>query len=172
MTIIDFGQHSPRVHPDAFIAPSASVIGQASVHAGAVVMFGAVIRGDREEIVLGEGSNLQDCVVVHADPGFPARIGAGVSVGHGAVIHGATLADSVLVGMNATVLNGAVIGEGSIVAAGAVILEGTVIPPHSLVAGVPGSVRRDTTPEEREHIRANATTYLALAATYRGASPA
>jgi carbonic anhydrase/acetyltransferase-like protein (isoleucine patch superfamily) len=135
-------------------------------------MFGAVIRGDREEIVLGEGSNLQDCVVVHADPGFPARIGAGVSVGHGAVIHGATLADSVLVGMNATVLNGAVIGEGSIVAAGAVILEGTVIPPHSLVAGVPGSVRRDTTPEEREHIRTNATTYLALAATYRGASPA
>jgi carbonic anhydrase/acetyltransferase-like protein (isoleucine patch superfamily) len=148
------------------------VIGQASVHAGAVVMFGAVIRADREEIVLGEGSNLQDCVVVHADPGFPARIGAGVSVGHGAVIHGATLHDSVLVGMNATVLNGAVIGEGSIVAAGALVLEGAVIPPHSLVAGVPGSVRRDTTPEEREHIRANAETYLDLAATYRGAQPA
>jgi carbonic anhydrase/acetyltransferase-like protein (isoleucine patch superfamily) len=172
MTIIDFGQHSPVVHPDAFIAPNASVIGQVTLQAGAVVMFGAVIRGDCEEIVLGEGSNLQDCVVVHADPGFPARIGAGVSVGHGAVIHGATLHDSVLVGMNATVLNGAVIGEGSIVAAGAVILEGTVIPPHSLVAGVPGSVRRDTTPEEREHIRANARTYRDLAATYRGAPPA
>lgn len=172
MTNIDFGPHSPSVHPDAFIAPSASVIGRARVHAGAVVMFGAVIRADREEIVLGEGSNLQDCVVVHADPGFPARIGAGVSVGHGAVIHGATLHDSVLVGMNATVLNGAVIGEGSIVAAGALVLEGAVIPPNSLVAGVPGSVRRDTTPEEREHIRANAETYLDLAATYRGAPPA
>lgn len=172
MTNIDFGPHSPSVHPDAFIAPSASVIGQARVHAGAVVMFGAVIRADREEIVLGEGSNLQDCVVVHADPGFPARIGTGVSVGHGAVIHGATLHDSVLVGMNATVLNGAVIGEGSIVAAGALVLEGAVIPPNSLVAGVPGSVRRDTTPEEREHIRANAETYLDLAATYRGAPPA
>lgn len=172
MTLIDFGQHSPRVDPTAFIAPGAHVIGQVIIQADAVVMFGAVLRADREEIVLGERSNLQDCVVVHGDPGFPAHIGNDVSVGHAAVIHGARLEDSVLVGMNATVLNGAVIGEGSIVAAGAVVLEGTVVPPHSLVAGVPASVRRETTHDEREHIRANAATYQALAATYRGSQSA
>lgn len=169
MTLRAFGPHTPSVAPSAFIAPGAEIIGHVTVEDHAVVMFGAVVRADRAEIVLGAGSNLQDCVVVHGDPGFPTHIGRNVSVGHGAVVHGATLEDDVLVGMNATVLNGAVIGTGSIVAAGAVVLEGTVVPPHSLVAGVPGSPRRQTTPEEREHIVANAATYRELAATYRAA---
>jgi carbonic anhydrase/acetyltransferase-like protein (isoleucine patch superfamily) len=166
MTIMDFGTHSPNIDPSAFVAPGAAVIGEVTLHSRVAVMFGAVVRGDRAGISVGAGSNLQDCVVVHGDPGFPTHIGSGVSVGHGAVIHGATVADSVLVGMNATVLNGAVIGEGSIVAAGAVVLEGTVVPPGSLIAGVPASVRRETTESEREHIRANAATYQALAAAY------
>lgn len=162
-----FGEDSPSVADDAYIAPSASLIGKVTIGDGAVVMFGAVVRADRDEIVLGAGSNLQDNVVVHGDPGFPARIGSGVSVGHGAIIHGATIEDSVLIGMGAIVLNGAHIGTGSLVAAGSVVLEGTVIPPGSLVAGVPGSVKRETTEAEREHIRTNAATYQELGAHYR-----
>ena len=162
-----FGDHAPRVADDAFIAPSASLIGHVTIGEGAVVMFGAVVRADRDEIVLGSGSNLQDNVVVHGDPGFPARIGAGVSVGHGAIIHGATIEDSVLIGMGAIVLNGARIGSGSLVAAGSVVLEGTVVPPGSLVAGVPASVKRETTEAERDHIRANAATYQELGARYQ-----
>lgn len=166
MTIIGFGDHSPEIDPSAFIAPGAAIVGEVHIHENAVVMFGAVVRADRAHIVLGAGSNLQDCVVVHGDPGFPTLIGEGVSVGHGAVIHGATIHNDVLVGMNATVLNGADIGEGSLIAAGAVVLEGTVVPPHSLVAGVPASVRRETTTAERTHILANAATYRELAQAY------
>jgi carbonic anhydrase/acetyltransferase-like protein (isoleucine patch superfamily) len=167
MPIFSYTSHHPAVAGDAFIAPNATLVGQVSVHARAVVMFGAVLRADRAEITLGEGSNVQDNAVIHGDPGFPALVGRDVSIGHGAIVHGATVGDSCLIGMNATVLNGAVIGEGSLIAAGTVILEGTVIPPHSLVAGVPGKIRRETTPEEREHIAANAATYRELASAYR-----
>jgi carbonic anhydrase/acetyltransferase-like protein (isoleucine patch superfamily) len=118
--------------------------------------------------VLGERSNLQDNVVVHGDPGAPARIGSGVSVGHGAVVHGCTIEDDCLIGMGATVLNRAVIGSGSLVAAGAVVLEDTVVPPGSLVAGVPAKVRRELTEEERAGIRRNADTYVTLSRTYLG----
>jgi len=170
MTILKFGEHTPTVSATAWLAPTATVIGNATVKDDAVVMFGAVIRADREQIVVGVGSNLQDNVVVHADPGFPAIIGAGVSVGHSAVIHGATLEDDVLIGMNATVLNGCRIGAGSLVAAGSVVLEGTQIPPGSLVAGVPAKVRRDTTLEERAEIKNNAETYRALARQYSSPS--
>lgn len=166
-TILPFGGVHPHIDPSAWIAPTATVIGRVRVEADAVVMFGAVLRADRDAIVLGPGSNLQDAVVVHGDPGSPAVIGAGVSVGHGAVVHGCTIEDDCLIGMNATVLNGAVIGTGSLVAGGAVVLEGTVVPPRSLVAGVPAKVRRAITDEELDRIRANAATYRALAASYR-----
>jgi carbonic anhydrase/acetyltransferase-like protein (isoleucine patch superfamily) len=171
MPVMDFEHHSPRISPSAYIAPDATIIGQVSIDADAVVMFGAVVRGDRDAIVVGAGSNLQDCVVIHGDPGAPTFIGKDVSVGHGAVVHGATVHDCVLVGMNATVLSGSIIGEGSIIAAGAVVLENNVIPPNSLVAGVPGVVRRETTESERAHIRANATTYRTLAQSYREQQP-
>lgn len=167
MPLLPFQSHYPAVAEDAFIAPNATLVGEVSIHAGAVVMFGGVLRADRAAITLGEGSNVQDNAVIHGDPGFPAVIGRDVSIGHGAILHGATVGDDCLIGMNATVLNGAVIGEGSLIAAGTVILEGTVIPPHSLVAGVPGKIRRETTPDEREHIAANAATYRELAAAYR-----
>jgi carbonic anhydrase/acetyltransferase-like protein (isoleucine patch superfamily) len=110
-------------------------------------------------------------VVVHGDPGFPAHIGAGVSVGHAAVVHGATVEDDCLIGMNATVLNGSVIGRGSLVAAGSVVLEGQIIPPGSLVAGVPGKVLRQLTEDEQHAIRQNALTYQELGRTYRALSP-
>ncbi|CAN5116187.1 gamma carbonic anhydrase family protein [soil metagenome] len=172
MTQIIFDAHVPQIDPAAWVAPSATVIGRFSAAARSSIFYGAVVRADSVGITLGEGSNLQDNVVVHGDPGFATTIGAGVSVGHGAVLHGCTVGDNCLIGMNATVLNGAVIGEESLVAAGALILEGTVIPPGSLVAGVPGKVRRELTEDERAGIRRNAATYVELSARHREAAGA
>jgi carbonic anhydrase/acetyltransferase-like protein (isoleucine patch superfamily) len=167
---IRFGDHAPQVDESAWIAPTATLIGAVTVHARASVFYGSVLRGDTDAISLGEGSNLQDNVVVHCDAGIPTTIGSGVSVGHGAVLHGCTIEDDVLVGMSATVLNGAVIGTGSLVAAGAVVLEGTIVPPGSLVAGVPAKVRRELTDDERAGIRRNAETYLRLSAGHAEAT--
>ncbi|QWT23829.1 gamma carbonic anhydrase family protein [Subtercola sp. PAMC28395] len=169
MNVITFAGHTPLIDDAAWGAPNATVIGQFTAAARSSIFYGTVVRADRSGISLGVGSNLQDNVVVHGDAGFATTIGAGVSVGHGAVLHGCTVADNCLIGMNATVLNGAVIGEGSLIAAGALILEGTVIPPGSLVAGVPGKVRRELTTEEQQGIRHNALTYLELSARHREA---
>ncbi len=166
-TILGFDGVLPEIHPSAYLAPTATLIGHVRVEADAVVMFGAVLRADRDAIVLGRGSNLQDNVVVHCDSGSPTTIGTGVSVGHGAGLHGCDVGDDCLVGMNATVLNGAVVGAGSLVASGAVVLEGTRVPTRSLVAGVPAKVRRELADEEVDRIRRNAATYLELAAAYR-----
>jgi carbonic anhydrase/acetyltransferase-like protein (isoleucine patch superfamily) len=159
---ISFRGTAPSVDPSAWIAPSATVIGAATIAARAGVFYGAVLRADTSTISIGEGSNLQDGVVVHADSGFPATVGSGVSVGHRAVLHGCTVQDDCLIGMGAVVLNGAVVGAGSMVAAGAVVLEGAQIPPGSLVAGVPGKVRRQLTEEERAGIIDNAQRYVTL----------
>jgi carbonic anhydrase/acetyltransferase-like protein (isoleucine patch superfamily) len=163
---------SPRLARTAWAAPGAVLVGDIAVGERASVWYGAVLRAESASIRLGDGSNLQDGVIVHVDAGFDATIGAGVSVGHNAVLHGCTLEDDVLVGMNATVLNGAVIGTGSLVAAGAVVLEGTVVPAGSLVAGVPAKVRRELTEEERAGIRRNAESYRALTEVHRGATDA
>ncbi|MGR2753619.1 gamma carbonic anhydrase family protein [Agromyces arachidis] len=151
---------APELDETAFVALGAVVVGQVRLAARSSVWYNAVLRAEAEPITLGERSNLQDGVVCHVDAGFPVTIGAGVSVGHRAVLHGCTVEDDCLIGMGATVLNGAVIGAGSLVAAGAVVLEGTVVPPGSLVAGVPGKVRRELTAEERAGIRRNAEAYL------------
>ena len=169
--VLPHGGHTPRIPASAFVAPTATVVGDVELGPGSGVFYGATVRGDRSPVVLGARSNLQDNVVVHSDPGHPCTIGAGVSVGHGAVVHGCTVEDEVLIGMNATVLNGAVIGAGSLVAAGAVVLEGTVVPPRSLVAGVPAKVRRELTEQEREKVRANARTYVQLSAEHRALRP-
>jgi carbonic anhydrase/acetyltransferase-like protein (isoleucine patch superfamily) len=129
-----------------------------------------VLRADGDAITVGAGSNVQDGCVVHADPGFPASIGDGVVVGHGAVVHGCTVEDGALIGMGSTVLNGARIGAGSLVAAGAVVLEGTQVPPGSLVAGVPAKVRRPLTQDEAAGIRAGAADYVARAKHHAGAT--
>ena len=169
--VLPFADAAPTVDPTAWLAPTAAVIGRATIAADASVFFGAVVRADMDAITLGAGSNLQDNVVVHTDFGFPAVIGSGVSVGHAAVVHGCTIEDDCLIGMNATVLNGAVIGAGSLVAAGTVVLEGTQVPPRSLVAGVPGKVRRELTDEEYARVMANAEHYRQLAAQHRDSSP-
>ena len=169
MPALRFDGRAPTIDPTAWLAPTAVVIGQASIGADASIFYGAVVRADMAEIWLGPGSNLQDNSVVHTDFGFPTRIGAGVSVGHAAVVHGCTVEDDCLIGMNATVLNGAVIGAGSLVAAGSVVLQGTRIPPRSLVAGVPGKVRRELADDEYAGLMRNAEHYRALAAQHRAA---
>lgn len=165
--ILPYADHVPQIDEAAWLAPTATVIGEAVIESGASVFYGAVIRADMARVRLGSGSNLQDNVVVHTDYGFPTLIGSGVSVGHGAVVHGCTVENHCLIGMSATVLNGATIGEGSLVAAGTVVLEGTSIPPRSLVAGVPGKVRRPLSEEEYDKIVLNAQTYLELADGHR-----
>jgi carbonic anhydrase/acetyltransferase-like protein (isoleucine patch superfamily) len=154
---------APAVDPAAWVAPGAVLAGAVTLAAGVSVWYCAVVRADTETIAVGERTNLQDGVVVHADPGYPVALGAGVSVGHRAVLHGCTVGDDVLVGMGAVVLNGARIGAGSLVAAGAVVLEGTEVPPGSLVAGLPAKVRRPLTDDERVAVRRNAENYTALA---------
>ena len=165
--VLSYDGRQPTIHADAWLAPTATVIGDAMVNSQASVFYGAVVRADMDRIVLGAGSNLQDNVVVHTDYGFPTWIGSGVSVGHAAVVHGCTVEDDCLIGMNATILNGARIGAGSLIAAGTVVLEGTVIPPRSLVAGVPGKVRRQLSDAEFDRVVANAQIYLELAAQHR-----
>ena len=165
--LLPYNGHEPQIARTAFIAPNATLIGDVEIGEGAGVLYGAVVRGDRSPLRLGADSNLQDNVSVHSDPGHPCTIGERVSVGHGAVVHGCTLEDEVLVGMNATVLNGAVVGTSSLIAAGAVVLEGTRVPPGSLVAGVPGRVRRELTAEERSAVRENAEHYIELSREHR-----
>ncbi|MDR5698267.1 gamma carbonic anhydrase family protein [Agromyces aerolatus] len=160
------GVPAPVLDESAFVAAGAVIVGDVRLEAGSSVWYNAVLRAEVEPIVLGADANLQDTVVCHVDAGFPLTVGAGVSVGHGAVLHGCTIEADCLIGMSATVLNGAVIGAGSLVAAGAVVLEGTVVPPGSLVAGVPAKVRRELTDEERAGIRRNAESYLRNVVTH------
>src|SRR5690242_21842070 len=118
---IKLGEHEPQIDDTAWVAPTATVIGRVRLGEQVSVWYGAVIRGDLEDIEIGAGTNIQDGCVLHADPGFTLRVGSGVSVGHNAILHGRTIGDDVLVGMGATVLNGAVIGEGSMIGAKALI---------------------------------------------------
>ena len=170
--IVSLAGVTPVVHETAWAAPSADLVGAVDLRAGSSVWYTAVLRADIDPIVLGEGSNLQDGVVVHTDAGHPATIGAGVSVGHRAVLHGCTVEDDCLVGMGAIVLGGARIGAGSLIAAGAVVPEGVVIPPRSLVAGVPGKIRREIDEPGLARIRANAEVYVELARRHRAATSA
>lgn len=164
--IITIDGHTPQVGQDVFTAPTATLSGDVVMGDRSSAFYGVSVRGDSAPIRVGEGSNLQDNVVLHADAGYPCTVGAGVSVGHSAVVHGATVGDGCLVGMSATIMNGSVIGEQSLVAAGALVLEGTQVPPRSLVAGVPAKVRRELTDEEVAGLKKNADTYLGLAAKH------
>ncbi|MFC7404195.1 gamma carbonic anhydrase family protein [Georgenia alba] len=168
MPLIDLEGLRPVVDEDAWVAPTATVIGDVTLAAEASVFYGCVLRADLDRIHVGEGSNIQDGTVIHADPGHPAHVGAGVSVGHRAVIHGCTIEDDCLIGMGAVVMNGATIGAGSLVAAGAVVLQGVQVPPGSLVAGVPGKVVR--TLDDVGPIRENARVYRELARRHRAAT--
>ncbi|MFC6152085.1 gamma carbonic anhydrase family protein [Nocardioides yefusunii] len=164
---IALGDRSPLVHDTAWVAPNATLVGSVVLSEGASVWYGAVLRADNEPITVGKNSNVQDNCVFHVDPGKPLTLGEGVSVGHGAVIHGATIGDHVLVGMSATVMNGAVIGDEVLVAAGALVTEGMVVPPRTLVAGVPAKVRRELSHDEVAGLHRNGAVYEAHRETHR-----
>lgn len=162
---------APQLGQALFVAETATLAGDVRLGQGASVWYGAVLRADTGAIVLGAGSNVQDNAVLHTGPGLDVQVGAGVSIGHSAVVHGCTVGDGCLIGMHATVLNGAVVGAGSLVAAGALVPEGAVIPPGSLVVGVPGRVLRPVTPEQAAGIAKNQREYQALAQLHRAAQP-
>jgi len=159
---------TPDVAAAAFIAPGALILGRVRVGRGSSIWYGCVLRGDDDDIVIGEDCNIQDGTIMHADPGEPTVLGDRVSVGHGAIVHGARLADDVLVGMRAVVLNRVTVGRGTLIAAGAVVRPGTEIPPDSFVAGVPAKVR--PLPDDRmgEMIRHTTEEYRRLSALHAG----
>ena len=153
----------PTVPADGsyWLAPDARVIGNVTLAEGVGIWFGAVLRGDNEPIVVGPNTNIQDHVVVHTDPGAPATIGEGCTIGHRALIHGCSIGNNVLVGMGAIILNRAVIGDNCLIGAGALVPEDRVIPPNSLVLGMPGKVARQLTDENIAALRGSAERYLA-----------
>ncbi|MCW2650013.1 MAG: siderophore-binding protein [Mycobacterium sp.] len=159
----------PQVHPEAFVAPNASIIGGVTLGARSSVWYSATVRAEAEPIDVGIGSNIQDGVVIHVDREYPVRIGAGVSVGHNSSLHGCVVEDNVLIGMGAVILNGAVIGEGSLIGAGSLVAQGTVVPPRSLVTGTPGRVRRELSDAELAGNRHNAQVYERLIEFHRAA---
>lgn len=149
-----------------YIAPNATIIGQVNLGDESSVWFGAVLRGDNDQINIGARSNIQDGCIIHVDPGVPVNIGEDVVVGHGAIIHGATVENNSLIGMHATLLNSVKVGKCCIIGAHSLITEGTEIPDYSLVMGVPGKVVRQLTPEQCEKIKQNAAAYVALGRRY------
>jgi len=164
--IVPFQGKTPDIDPTAFIAETATLIGDVTIGPGASVWYGAVLRGDLDRIALGAGSNLQDNVVVHTGHGIPALIGDNVGVGHQAIVHGATIGDGSLIGMGAKLLNRSVIGAGAFVAAGALILEGQVVEAGHLVAEAPAKDRGEMHAELAERARSNAFEYQRLAKLY------
>ena len=169
---VSLGERRPEIDASAWVAPTATVIGEVVMAAESSLWYSAVIRADGDAITVGERSNIQDGCVLHADNGLPLRIGAGVTVGHNVVLHGCTIDDDVLIGMGAIVMNGASIGSDSIIGAGAIVSEGVVVPPGSLVLGIPGKVRREVTDAEREAIRLNAAHYVTRLPVFRSATHA
>lgn len=157
----------PVVHPTAWIASGALLMGDVTLGRESSVWYAAVLRGDLAPIVIGQQSNLQDGTIVHVDAGVPCRVGDRVGVGHRAILHGCTIEDDCLIGMGSMVLNGAVVGRGSVVAAGAVVKEGFLVPPGSLVVGLPARVVRPVNPALRERIAQTWQHYVQQAARHR-----
>lgn len=144
-----------------FVAPNAAVIGDVTLHANSSVWFGCVLRGDAERIEVGAGSNIQDGTVLHADPGFPMVVGANVTVGHNAMLHGCTIGDGSLVGIGAVVLNGAKVGKGCLIGANALVTEGMEIPDGSMVLGMPAKIKAELNEEQQQALMLNAEHYIA-----------
>jgi carbonic anhydrase/acetyltransferase-like protein (isoleucine patch superfamily) len=158
----------PSIDPSAFVASTATVFGNVIVGPRAVVLFGAVLRAEHGLVSVGAETNIQDHVVVHCGAGFPVNIGARVTIGHNAVVHGATLGDHSLVGAGGLVLDGAELGEGSWLAAGGVLSEGDIVPPWTLAMGSPAKAIRELTPAEIDRQRRGVIKYLDLGELYRG----
>lgn len=167
MAIYRLDDRVPRIDPSAYVAPGAQLIGLVELAAGASVWFNAVLRGDNEPIVIGPDSNVQECAVLHTDPGSPLVLGRGVTVGHQVMLHGCTVGDGSLIGIQAIVLNDVRIGRECLIGAGALIPEGREIPDRSLVLGSPAKVVRTLTDEDVARLHAGAAHYAQRAASYR-----
>lgn len=166
MTVYRLDDAVPSLDSTAWVAPSADLIGDVRLAAGVSVWFGAVIRADNTPIIIGEDSNVQDGAIGHSDPGVPLTIGARVTVGHQAILHGCTISDDCLIGMGAKVLNGAVIEPECLIGAGALVIEGKTFPSGSLIVGVPARAIRELTAAERQSLRLSAAHYAEKAAHY------
>jgi len=165
--IYNLGKHQADVADDAFIAPSAVVIGDVKLHPESSIWFGAVLRGDIETITIGRGSNIQDGTVCHTDPNNPCTIGDFVTVGHMAMLHGCTIGDGSLIGIGATMMNGSSVGKECIVGAHALVTEGKKFPDGVVIMGAPAKVVRDLNDDDRAKLRANAERYVERAKRYR-----
>ncbi len=160
---------TPKIHPTAFIAPGAVVIGAVTLGEESSVWYQCVARGDINRIIIGPRSNVQDGTIIHVSDDFPAVIGADVSVGHRAIIHACVIGDGTLVGMGAIVMDGAVIGRGCVIGAGSLVTKGMKVPDGSLVMGAPAKVVRALTPEEQQQNIALAAKYIAVSRGHRDA---
>ncbi len=165
--IREWNGHQPNVDPTAFVHETAEIIGKVTIGKHASIWPNAVLRGDIEEIVIGEETNIQDNTVVHTDPGTPTILGKGISVGHSVILHSCTVKDNCLVGMGSILLGGSIIEEECLVGAGALISPGKSFPARSLIIGMPAQVKRELTAEEIASIKVNASEYLKLAEAHR-----
>jgi len=164
------GSDAPVIHPEAWVAPGAVVVGRVTLGRAASVWYGAVLRADDDEIVVGAECNIQDLCCLHVDPGEPAVLEDRVSLGHGATVHGAHVGAGALIGIGAVVLGGSRIGAGTLVAAGAVVPPGTTLPPDVLAAGVPCRIVRELTDADRQIFAETAAHYVVRASRHRTAS--
>jgi carbonic anhydrase/acetyltransferase-like protein (isoleucine patch superfamily) len=160
MAIYQLGEHAPDVDSSAYITDSANLVGKVKIEANATIWFGVTIRGDNELITIGENSNVQEGSILHTDPGFPLTIGKNVTVGHQAMLHGCTIGEGSLVGIQAVVLNGAKIGKNCLVGAGALVTEGKEFPDNSLIIGTPAKAVRTLSEEDIARLRGNADNYV------------
>ncbi len=167
MPIYSLNGVTPKVHPTAWIAPGAIVVGNVVLEEGASVWFNAVIRGDNERVTIGPRCNVQDGSVLHSDPGFPLTLKADVTLGHAAIVHGCTIGEGALIGMGATVLNGAKIGDGALVGANALVPEGKEVPAGAMAIGAPAKVKRDLSEGEIAGLKATAMHYVNNAERFR-----
>jgi len=157
----------PRIDPEAVVAPGAHIYGDVTIGVDSFILFGVVIRAELDRITIGWETNVQDNAVLHCDEGIPCQVGNRVTIGHGAVVHGSTVADRALIAIGARALNNSTIGEGAWLGAGAVLAEGKKIPPWTLAVGVPARPVRELTEEEISHANDGVDHYLELAAAYR-----
>ena len=167
MAIFKIGTHTPDVDTSAYVTDSASVIGKVHLAANTSVWFGAALRGDNELISIGEGSNVQECAVLHTDLGYALKVGKNVTIGHQAMLHGCTVGDGSLIGIQAVVLDGAVIGKNCLVAAGALVTSGKEFPDNSLIMGSPAKAVRELTQDQINDIQRGVQTYIERAAYFK-----
>lgn len=160
MAIYQLGEHVPNIDPSAYVTECANVVGQVTIGANTSIWFGATIRADNDTITIGQNCNIQDGAILHADPGFPLSIGDNASIGHQAMVHGCTIGENSLIGIQSVLLNGAKIGKNCLVGAGAVVTEGKEFPDNSLILGAPARVVRTLADKDIERLRAVTESYV------------